>query len=91
VLYGLMSTALSDLAHHLVDQTLSDGDRAAPTFEAFDFSSNQSKDLASLCERVALGHPELETVCSWISEVGATADIGRPPLDQSSSTVSSLR
>lgn len=42
-LYGLMTGVLSILAHHLVRLPLSDGEVAAPTFEPYEFQSDDPR------------------------------------------------
>jgi hypothetical protein len=58
-LYGMMMQVLSPLALFLVEQPIGGGEFAAPTFEVFDFKSDQPEaEIAELAASVAERHPE---------------------------------
>lgn len=66
-LYGLMSTVLGPLARHLVSLPLDGSTVAAPTFERYEFSSDDpDTELLALAERAVDAHPELRPVAEAI-------------------------
>ncbi len=69
-LYRLMTGVLSKIALYLVNQPLEDGHFAAPTFEVFEFETDDpASELADLASRVGGAHPELTAVVEAIEAV----------------------
>lgn len=63
VLYLLMGDMMSRTAHFLVQQELEDGSFAAPTFEFYEFESEEPlEEVAELANNVAERHPEMTSV-----------------------------
>lgn len=70
-LYGLMSTVLGPLARYMVSLPLDDSTVAAPTFERYDFSSDDpDAELLALAERAVEVHPDLRPVAEAIVMLG---------------------
>lgn len=66
-LYGLMNTVLAPLARHLVSLPLDDTTVAAPTFESYQFSSDDpDAELLALAEKTVEVHPDLRPVAEAI-------------------------
>lgn len=71
VLYLLMADVLSQLARFLVNQPIGNGEHASPTFEIYEFASEQPLDeVTVLAERCAQIHPELSTVHEALRGLG---------------------
>lgn len=63
VLYILMADVLAQLGRYLVSQHLPTGQLAAPTFEVYEFESDQRVDeIVELARQVAIDHPDLSSV-----------------------------
>lgn len=63
VLYLLMGDMMSRTAHFLVQQELEDGTYAAPTFEYYEFGSDDPlEEVAGLADVVAEIHPDMTSV-----------------------------
>ncbi len=59
-LYGLMAGTMSSIAHYLVEQPLGNGEFAGPTFEIYEFDSDdRERELIRLADEVARRHPGL--------------------------------
>ncbi|HEY7822208.1 MAG TPA: ferritin-like protein [Acidimicrobiia bacterium] len=66
-LYGLMSAVLGPLAGYMVSLPLDDSTVAAPTFERYQFSSDDpDAELLALAERAVEVHPDLRPVAEAI-------------------------
>ncbi|MEA1903734.1 MAG: ferritin-like protein [Actinomycetota bacterium] len=71
VLYILMADVMSQLATFLVKQTIGDGRYAAPTFEIFEFRSDDPLDeMIAMSASVANDFPELSTVHEVLRGLG---------------------
>ncbi len=69
-LYQLMVDVMSELAHFLVRQPIGGGEFAGPTFEIFEFDSEDRKgELAGLAGRVVELHPDLGHVAETIASL----------------------
>ncbi len=69
-LYGLMSTVLGPLARYMVSLPLDGSTVAAPTFERYEFSSDDpDAELLVLAERAVEVHPDLRPVAEAIVEL----------------------
>ena len=64
-LYGLMSDVLSPIAHYLMAQPVGDN-VAGPTFEVYEFEGSPWDELLEIGERVAEGHPALDSVVTAV-------------------------
>lgn len=63
VLYLLMADVLSQLGRFLVEQPIEDDAQASPTFEVYEYSSDQPlEEVIELAERCSDAYPELSTV-----------------------------
>ncbi len=59
-MYGLMAGAMSSVARYLVEQPVGEGEFAGPTFEIYEFASDDPRrELMELAGAVARSHPEL--------------------------------
>lgn len=69
-LYFLMTFVLSALAHHLTLQPIGDGHVAGPTFELYEFQTDDpGAELSALALRVAADFRELTEVAARIDEM----------------------
>ena len=71
VLYILMADILSQLASFLVAQPIGDDHVAAPTFEIFEFETDDPlAETIAIAEEVASIHPQLSTVHDALRGLG---------------------
>lgn len=69
-LYGLMNVVLSETARWLTGQRLNDGTFAGPTFELFEFATDDpSTELIEIADRVAAEQPALEAAASALRAI----------------------
>ncbi len=62
-MYGLMAGAMSSIAHYLVEQPVGSGEFAGPTFEIYEFASDDNGgELIQLAGQVARSHPGLAQI-----------------------------
>jgi rubrerythrin len=67
-MYQLMANLMSDLALYLVRQPIGGSEFAGPTFEIFEFGSDdRDVELASLAEQVAELHPDLAQIVEAVA------------------------
>ena len=61
-LYALMSVCMAPTARYLVQQPISDGEHAGPTFEIHRFSGDPWSETADIADLVVIDHPKLRGV-----------------------------
>jgi hypothetical protein len=67
-LYRTMSSSMAPLARYLMQQPLEDGGVAAPTFEVFEFTTDDpAAEVRSMAAQVAAQHPGLREVAAAVA------------------------
>jgi len=68
-LYRLMTGCMTPTARVLVQQPISHGENAAPTFEVYRFASDPWRETLALAEQIAKAYPDLEAVHAAIQSM----------------------
>jgi hypothetical protein len=73
-LYALMSACMTPTARYLVEQPISEGEHAGPTFEIHQFSGDPWRETTELADAVATEDTRLEGVRSIVGSLGRSSD-----------------